>query len=512
MTFDTVAAPQTARRGTLLTLACAVLFALDLAALPARGQGVSGGAASPASAPVRPQKEPTCTHCKERLKTVEALKQTLPAGWTFQLERESVFGSDILVVEAGQGHPQTLLLVHGLGQNGFTDWLPLLPHLAQRYHVIALDLPGFGYSGAPSGKYSPSNYARLLHALLTRHAKQGVIAVGHSMGAAVVLRLASLHPELVSKLILVDAAGILHRTAFAKHNASLPLAASSLPQLLKEPVARAAELGNTLVERIFGMPDLTRVLKESDLAWELLLRNRANTNAALALMDEDFSAAVHALQQPTQIIWGEADKVAPLRTGQLLARRLPRAELQSLPGVGHTPMLEAPQRFLALLSTALDAEPKALPPPAGGALEPTDLKCSGQADAQYSGHYRDVLIEGCSAVRLVNLSAERIVIRNSIVQMQGVQVRSADVALDVSNSEVTATASDFSGEVAIRADAARIDLAGVHLLAIGNAVEAKRASRLIGSISRIQSPDFTGYWHDDVEVSNSRLVPARRRE
>ncbi len=511
MIADKIAARRGARRGTLLALACVALFALDLAALPAHAQG--GGAASSASAPARSPKEPTCTHCKERLKTIRALQQTLPADWTFRLERESVFGSDMLVVEAGQANPQALLLVHGLGQNGFTDWLPVLPQLAQRYHVIAVDLPGFGYSGVPSGRYSPSNYARILQALLTRCGKQGLIVIGHSMGGAVALRLASAYPELVAKLILVDAAGILHRTAFAKHNASLPLAASNLPQALKEPVARVAELGNAIVERVFGMPDLTRILKESDLAWELLLRNRANANAALALMEEDFSSAVHALKQPTQIIWGEADKVAPLRTGQLLARRLPRAELRSLPGVGHTPMLEAPQRFLALLSTALDAEPAAQPPlPTQGALEPTDLKCSALADVQYSGAYRNVLIDGCSGVRLVNLNAERIVIRDSIVQMQGVQVRAADVALDVTNSEVTATASDFSGEVAIRADAARIDLAGVHLLAIGNAVEAKRMSRLIGSISRIQSPAYTGYWHDDAELTDTRLVPARRRE
>lgn len=497
-----------ARRCIRTALTCVALLAWPWAAALTQGQGVTVSA----SAPPRPDREPACSHCKERLKSVEALQQKLPADWTFALERESVFGSDILVVQAGHANAQTLLLVHGLGQNGFTDWLPALPQLARRYHVIAVDLPGFGYSGTPSGRYSPTNYARVLQGLLARHAKGSAIVVGHSMGGAVALRLASTYPTLVSKLILVDVAGILHRTAFAKHNASLPLSASNMPQVLKDPVARAAEFGNAVVERILGLPDLTRVLKESDLAWDLLLHNRANANAALALMEEDFSAAVHTLAQPTQIIWGEADPVAPLRTGQVLARRIPRAELNSLPRVGHTPMLEAPQRFLALLSNALAADPVPAPQAVSGALEPTDLKCNGLVDQQFSGHYGEVAIEGCSAVRLVNLSAERIVIRNSIVQMHNVQVRAANVALDVINSEVTATASDFSGEVAIRADACRIDLAGVHLLALGNAVEVKRRSRLIGSISRIQSPDYGGYWHDDVQLQDARLVPAPRRE
>ena len=160
----------------------------------------------------------------------------------------------------------------------------------------------------------------------------------------------------------------------------------------------------------------------------------------------------------------------------------------------------------------LEASATPAPPPTSGALEPTDLKCSGLVDQQYSGHYREVILEHCSAMRLENLIAERIVIRDSIVQMHNVQIRATDVALDVTQSEVTATASNFSGEVAIRADACRIDLAGVHLLGIGTAVEVKRRSRLVASISRIQSPNFSGYWHDSVELEGARLVPAPRSE
>lgn len=485
-----------------LAVACVAVLALHRPA--ALAQSV------PASGPVKPEKEPACTHCKERLKTFEALKGQLPAEWSIQLEREAVFGSDMLVVQAGQSNAQTVLLVHGLGQNGFTDWLPVLPQLARRYHVIAVDLPGFGYSGVPSGKYSPTSYARVLQGLLARHARAGTVVVGHSMGAAVAMRMASDQPALVSKLILVDAAGILHRTTFAKHRASLPLSPSSMPEFLKDPVARAADLGNRTVEWVFGLPDLMRVLRESDLAWSVLLRNRANVNAALALIEEDFSAVVHTLQQPTQIIWGEADTVAPLRTGQLLARRLPRAELTTMPRVGHTPMLEAPEQFLALLSSALASDP-APAPPAATALDPTDLRCSALVDQQYSGAFREVVINRCSAVRLVNLTAERIEIRDSIVQMHNVRIRATGVALAVTNSEVVATASEFSGEIAIRADASRVDLAGVDLLSIGNAIEANRLSRLIASVSRIQSPDYSGYWHDQVELKDARVVPTPRR-
>lgn len=484
------------------------MIALAAPSLVAQGPlPATSDTAAPAAA-----KLPACALCREALGSVDALRHKLPSEWTLERVREPVFGSEMLVVEAGAARATTVLLVHGLGQSGFTDWMPVLPQLARRFHVIAVDLPGYGYSDSPLGKYSPTNYARLLHWLLAHRAKGAAIVVGHSMGAAVALRLASEYRAAVAKLVLVDAAGILQRTAFVKHSATSPLAVATMPDILKQPVARIKDFGHAAVERIFGMPgDPTRLLRQSELAWELVLRNRSNVNAALALIDEDFSAAIYTLPQPVQIIWGEADVIAPLRTGQLLARRLLRAQLRTLPGVGHMPMETAPRRFLALLDDALAADPVAAAPPEPDASEGDDLVCRGLVDREFSGHYREVTIDNCTAVRLRDLSAERIVIRDSIVQLLNVQVRAHQVALDATNSEVIATASNFSGEIAIRADASRLDLAGVSLLALGAAVEVRRRSRLIGSVSEIHSPEYNGYWHDSVELEDSRLHPARAR-
>jgi pimeloyl-ACP methyl ester carboxylesterase len=467
-------------------------------------------ATSPAT-PV-PPKPPACTHCKEALLTVEALRKNLPADWTIALESDPVFRGEILVVQAGRAEAPPLLLVHGLGQPAFTDWLPVIPQLARRYRVIAVDLPGYGYSTSPIGKYSPKNYARVLQQVLARHVKGPAIVVGHSMGGAVALRLASDFPSTTSKLILVDAAGILHRTAFVKHTATDSVPLENLPGPLKEPVARIKDFGRAAVERVFGLPnDPTRVLRQSELAWELILRNRTNMNAALALVDEDFSAAIHTLRQPTQIIWGEADAIAPVRTAQVLVRRVPNAQLKTMAGVGHTPMETAPDQFLSLLSSALAADPAPQQPRSKPPPDTNDLKCAGQVDRQYSGHYREIVIENCSAVRLTDLTAEKVVIRDSIVQMLNVQVRGSDVAIDATNSEVVITASDLSGEVGVRVDASRLDLAGVSLLALGAPVEVKRRSRVIASVSEVHSPEYNGYWHDSIEVEATRYFPERVR-
>ncbi|HYS12005.1 MAG TPA: alpha/beta hydrolase [Burkholderiaceae bacterium] len=463
------------------------------------------------SAPI-PPKAPPCTYCKDALQNVDTLRKKLPADWTLELERDPVFRGDILVIQAGRADAPTVLLVHGLGQNALADWIPLMPQLARRYHVIAVDLPGYGYSTSPLGKYSPKNYARVLQEVLARHAKGPAIVVGHSMGGAVALRLASDYPATTSRLVLVDVAGILHRTTFVKHTATDLLPIENLPGVLKEPVTRIKDFGRAAVERVFGLPnDPTRVLRQSDLAWELILRNRTNVNAALALMDEDFSAAIHTLRQPTQIIWGEADTIAPVRTARVLARRVPNVQLKTMAGIGHTPMEMAPDHFLALLNAALVTDPAPAAPSAQAPPDTNDLKCSGQVDRQYGGHYREIVIENCTAVRLVDVSAEKIVIRDSIVQMLNVQVRGADVALDATNSEVIVTASDLSGEIAVRADASRLDFAGVSLLALETPLEVKRRSRVIASVSQIHSPDYDGYWHDSVELEDARFSPERAR-
>lgn len=479
------------------------------AGFPAASRAQAAPSAPPSSTQAAP-KPPSCIYCKEALLTVDALRAKLPRDWTLEFERDAVFRGDMLVVQAGRANAQTILFLHGLGQIAFTDWVDVMKQLARRYHVVAVDLPGYGYSASPLGKYSPKNYARVVQDVLARHAKGPAIVVGHSMGGAVALRLASDYPASVRRLVLVDVAGILHRTSFVKHSATDPLPIENLPEVMKDPVARVKDFGRAAVERIFGLPnDPTRMLRQSELAWEVILRNRTNLNAALALVDEDFSTAIYTLRQPVQLIWGEADTIAPLRTGQVLARRLPNAQLRTLPGIGHTPMDAAPDQFLALLNEALTRDPAPRAPWSPPPVETTDLKCSGQVDRQYGGHYRDVLIENCTAVRLVDLTAEHLVIRDSIVQLVNVQARSADVALDAINSEVVVTASDLSGEVAVRADNSRLDFAGVSLLALDSAVEARRRSRVIASVSEIHSPAFNGYWHDSVELENARLAPER---
>jgi pimeloyl-ACP methyl ester carboxylesterase len=149
---------------------------------------------------------------------VEQPAQALPtdADANYAYFNEPVFLSKLVYKELGTQHANKLILVHGLGELAMQDWDSVYSDLALQYHVVALDLPGFGLSAKPYGRYSPSNYARVINALAYHLGFEQFTLIGHSMGGAVSLKYAELYPERLNKLVLVSAAGILDKTAFVK--------------------------------------------------------------------------------------------------------------------------------------------------------------------------------------------------------------------------------------------------------------------------------------------------------
>ena len=95
-------------------------------------------------------------------------------------------------------------LLHGFGGSTFSyRWT--VPALAKRYHTIAIDLKGFGYSDrGPRGDYSHPEQARLIAGLLDQLGVTKAVLVGHSMGGSVALRLAARSPDRVEGLALIN--------------------------------------------------------------------------------------------------------------------------------------------------------------------------------------------------------------------------------------------------------------------------------------------------------------------
>lgn len=407
-------------------------------------------------------------------------------------------GKHVLIGQAGARSAPPLLLIHGLGDDAHRDWAPVIEALARRFHVVVLDLPGFGASEALAGGYSFAGLASAIVEALDRVGIARAHVVGHSLGGAVSLYFAHAYPSRVERLVLVDAAGILHKTAFARQVARVGLPQPGFGPLagLFGGIERQLDGWSRAVLRwVEDGPDFTRFLYESPRLRARLFGSNTQIDAALGLIEYDFTRAIRETAAPTTLIWGRDDPIAPLRSGHLLAARLANARLRVIDGVGHVPMSESPSRFLELLLSALESPPG--PPPAQVIPEPSfgAVTCRDRDGAIYSGQYESLTLLNCQHARIENARLGRLVANASSASLTGVVIDGDEFALSAVDSQLTGTAVELRARRAIVASGGEIDLAGARVTARERAVEIAGGGRLIFSVSELKSPDYTGDAH-----------------
>jgi len=417
-----------------------------------------------------------------------------------------VGGQPLFVGRAGPADAPVLLLIHGLGQNAHTDWSEPVQSLAREYQLVVVDLPGFGASPPPSGAYSFTTLGQQLAQLVTRLAPgRRVHVVGHSLGGAVALHLAHRHAALVDRLVLVDAAGILLKQVFMRHLTAQAVPATGvapIDQIVGRIGGRLRDLGSLLFLGRDDRYDITPWLIQNPGVRKALFGGMVQTDAALTLVEQDFTAALREVTLPTTLIWGEADRIAPLRTGRVLAAHLPQARLWVMAGAGHTPMAEAPAEFNRLLREALAGPPpprNAFEPGAAAAAAPSqgDLVCRQQDGLRYSGRIESLTLQGCRQVRIEGARIGRLVLSDALATLEDSSVGgAAAVAIDARNSELIVTNALIRGRTAIRAENSWFDLAGVSLRASERGMDLRDGlSRAFFSLSEWQAPEYRGDAH-----------------
>jgi pimeloyl-ACP methyl ester carboxylesterase len=265
-------------------------------------------------------------------------------------------GVRMRVLEAGADRRPALILIHDflVSRLEFDD---VIDPLAERFHVIAPDLPGFGESEKPNPAryaYSIEAFAEAVADLIAAFGVGRAHLIGHSMGAAVALTLAAEHPELVQRLVLEDAL-------------CYPFPASLKTRLPLMPV-----LGGIVFKQLFGRGlfrayfrddifrgDATVPLSRVDRHYELFNSPSARESAHAvmrAVLDvRPVVARLTRITVPTLVVWGRDDRLFPAQGAQRLAREIPGAKLEIM-DAGHSPHEERPAEFVALATQFLEGK------------------------------------------------------------------------------------------------------------------------------------------------------------
>jgi len=273
-----------------------------------------------------------------------------------------VDGIRIHYAEAGTG--PALVLLHGLSAT-HANWEYTVSAFADRWRVIAPDLPGHGRSGKPDAPYTIDFHAGMIRSLGRALGVDEAVVVGNSLGGQIAAEIALTYPRWTRALVLVAPAGgfgtAVNAMRWAIGMAAHPrLLRVALPWALDRSVydpsqPACAERRRILAERLAheDYPGFARAVTRS------LLGSIAAGQQPL-----------HRLEHPTLLVWGREDRMIALSGSRRLLREVKHARLAVIDRCGHLPMLEQPERFNAALADflrAVDAAPLSAARRANGA-------------------------------------------------------------------------------------------------------------------------------------------------
>jgi pimeloyl-ACP methyl ester carboxylesterase len=257
----------------------------------------------------------------------------------------------------GSGEP--LVLIHGIGHT-WRGWNPMLPLLEPRFDVLAVDLPGFGYSPRlPSATQStPEALADAVERAMDDVGFERAHVAGNSLGGWITLELARRGRALT--VTAISPAGLQHKREKAWGRIVL-LAMSWAARKVPAPDAL---LRSPLGPILFSGPVVARPwrLDPDDFAEVLrLFANSPGFHATLPHTFERQPKGLDAIDVPVLLVWGTLDLLLLPRQGRRFERLIPNAELRYVKGLGHTPMSDDPE-LLAELVTSWSSAPRAEAP------------------------------------------------------------------------------------------------------------------------------------------------------
>ena len=261
-------------------------------------------------------------------------------------ERARLSGGEVAWGRFGSG--PAVVLVHGTPSWSFM-WRNVVPRLEKEFTVYLLDLVGYGDSERSEGQdMSVAAQSRALTELIELWSLDRPGLVGHDIGGSVVLRTHLVEGRPASRIALVDAAVLLPwNTAVTMHIKQHLDAYRTMPPALYEQVVRA-HLATALHKR----PE-EAVLDAYLRPWRGPDGQAAYFRKIAQWRDEDMSLLeplFASLDLPVLVLWGAEDRWLEPEKAERLARRIPGAGGQLVPGAGHFAMEDEPDAVAAALA------------------------------------------------------------------------------------------------------------------------------------------------------------------
>ncbi len=255
------------------------------------------------------------------------------------------------IAEIGSGPP--LLLLHGLlaSSNAFDS---VLAPLAQSFHVIAVDLPGFGDSEKPPPtrfSYSVESCAEVVADVIAALDLGRCHLAGHALGGAVALTLAAQHAEFVDHLVLV--APWVHPQHLPRTMRVLQLPVLGtfvLKQLFTRTMFRAF-FDHHVYAPGHGVP-AARINRYYDAFNSPSARESTRAYLGNLTDTRPIVARLTRIKAPSLIVWGRADSLLNPQAAPKIVRQLPHAQLEYVDS-GHSPHEEDPDTFVQVVERFL---------------------------------------------------------------------------------------------------------------------------------------------------------------
>ena len=259
-------------------------------------------------------------------------------------------GLNIHYLEWGAGGRQPLLLLHGIARVAHT-FDHVVPHFADRYRVIAVDMRGHGDSGwDPAGAYLVEDYARDIEALVEQLGLRDIVVWGSSTGGRVAQVIAGSHPERVAAAIIEDV-GPERPPAISGRRANRmgkeENGWGSVDELIAQLRTDYPRTSEAILRNLAGHGSKRRA--DGRIVW------KRDPAILKGFVPTEIWRFVRAIKAPIVYILGGASTIVPPETQEELKRTLPQVEIVTMPGLGHYPSDERPEDFLAIVDRFLAA-------------------------------------------------------------------------------------------------------------------------------------------------------------